>query len=569
MFFATYSYLGKVITAIYMKKAFHLLLSATLCLVACSQGPVVTGDWDVLPKPKEVTLTPETSPFVLERHLQISYEDPSLATAADLLAADLKTRTGHRCKVLDSNDKNVSQASAIVLRIDPSAGEHLSAEKSKGAYRLEVNPDRVILSGATVQGVLNGCRTLCKALPATASGETPALPAARVRDWPYFDCRGFMLDVSRHFFDAATVKEVIDILALHNLNVFHWHLTDDQGWRIPIDAYPELTKKGSWRAGTPSEADPEDGVHHDGIPVSGAYTKDEIRDVVRYAEERGITVIPEIDLPGHMMAALAAYPELGCTGGPYEVATRYGVLDDVLCAGKEATFTFIKAVLEEVMDLFPSEYIHLGGDECPKVRWEACPDCQAKIRQLDLKDADGKSKENRLQSWLMDEAAGILAARGRKMIAWNDVLCDWGDSVCGTPSTNIVIAGWMRPSSTRIAAKEGYPVIFCPCGYLYFSAREFNALPVQEALERVYDMPSLFDGLTEAEADRILGMQACIWSERVADREDMQWKMLPRLAALAELSWTGPFGRDKEDFLKRLDRLEATYSARGWNWRRE
>ena len=549
-------------------------LAAALTIAACTPASVVCGDWEVLPKPKEVREAPQDAPFALHKSTRILYEGDSLETAATLLAAQLSGRTGILCQVQPGPVPD--ERPSILLRVDPSVGTQLSAARQTAAYQLEVSGRQVLLRGSTIEGVLSGSRTLLKALPSTEElneagrRAVAAWPAATVHDWPYFGYRGFMLDVSRHFFDAATVKEVIDILAFHNLNVFHWHLTDDQGWRIPIEAYPELTRKGSWRAGSPLPETPEDGEHHDGVPVSGCYTKEEIRDVVQYAADRGITVIPEIDLPGHMMAALAAYPELGCTGGPYEVATRYGVLDDVLCAGKETNWTFIQTVLEEVMDLFPSEYIHLGGDECPKVRWEQCPDCQAKIRELGLKDADGKSKENRLQSWLMDRAGQFLADHGRKMIAWNDVLCDWGDKVCGTPDpTGTIIAGWMRPSSTRIAAQEGYKAIFCPCGYLYFSAKEFNALPVQEALERVYDMPSLFDGLTEAEADRILGMQACIWAERVADKADLEWKLLPRLAALSELAWCGPFGRDKAGFLDRLNRLETTYSARGWTWRQD
>ncbi len=549
-------------------------LAAALTIAACTPASVVCGDWEVLPKPKEVREAPQDAPFALHKSTRILYEGDSLETAAILLAAQLSGRTGIHCQVQPGPVPD--EKPSILLRIDPSVGTHLSAARQTAAYQIEVNGHQVLLRGSTIEGVLSGSRTLLKALPSTEElneagrRAVAAWSAATVHDWPYFGYRGFMLDVSRHFFDAATVKEVIDILAFHNLNVFHWHLTDDQGWRIPIDAFPELTRKGAWRAGSPLPETPEDGEHHDGVPVSGCYTKEEIREVVQYAADRGITVIPEIDLPGHMMAALAAYPELGCTGGPYEVATRYGVLDDVLCAGKESTMGFIKTVLTEVMDLFPSEYIHLGGDECPKVRWEQCPDCQAKIRQLGLKDADGKTKENRLQSWLMDEAGKFLAAHGRKMIAWNDVLCDWGDKVCGTPDpTGTIIAGWMRPSSTRIAAQEGYKAIFCPCGYLYFSAKEFNALPVQEALERVYDMPSLFEGLTEAEADRILGMQACIWAERVADKADLEWRLLPRLAALSELAWCGPFGRDKAGFLNRLNRLETTYNARGWTWRQD
>ena len=359
-----------------------------------------------------------------------------------------------------------------------------------------------------------------------------------------------------------TVKKVIDILALHQINEFHWHLSEDQGWRLEIKKYPKLTEVGSWRAGSPVPGQ----KGHDGVPVSGFYTQEEVRDIVAYAATKGIEVIPEIDLPGHMKAALASYPELGCTGGPYEVACEYGVLDDVLCAGREHTLQFVLDVLDEVMDLFPSRYIHLGGDECPKVRWEACPHCQAKIKELGLKADGHKSAEELLQSWFMDRAVAYLEARDRRAIIWNDVLVDWSNEVIGAPSRKAVIAGWMRPVSTDIAVREGYDAILCPVGHLYLSAGDGNALKGEAYFRRVYDLNVKPEGLTPEQQDHILGVEACLWSERVPDEQDLLWKLLPRLAAVSELQWSAPEGRNYEGFLPRLQRMEALYTARGWNW---
>ena len=485
-----------------------------LCLllaVACTPKTPVTGSWDLCPQPRNLEENGES--FVLKKAFP----------------------------------------KGITTVIDASLGQELKPFQQAECYRLEVTSKGIRLTAATETGILRGMQTLEKALPATLQeGEVAVLPGATVYDYPEFPYRAFMLDCGRHFFPVETIKKVLDILALHQVNEFHWHLTEDQGWRLEIKKYPKLTEVGSWRAGSPVPGQPG----HDGVPVSGFYTQEEARDIVAYAAARGIEVIPEIDLPGHMKAALASYPELGCTGGPYEVACEYGVLDDVLCAGREHTLEFVHDVLEEVMDIFPSRYIHLGGDECPKVRWEACPHCQAKIKELGLKADGHKTAEELLQSWFMDQAIAQLEASGRQAIIWNDVLVDWSNEVIGAPSKKAVIAGWMRPVSTEIAVREGYEAILCPVGHLYLSAADGNALKGDAYFRRVYDLPV---------PEGILGVEACLWSERVPNEEDILWKLLPRLSAVSELQWN-PQARNYEDFLSRVRRMEALYTARGWNW---
>ena len=501
-----------------MKRVF---LAICLMLAACSPKTPVPGSWDVCPRPRSITENGEC--YTLKKAL------PKELTSV----------------------------------IDPSLGRELLPFQRAECYKLDVSSKGIRLSAATETGLMRGMQTLEKALPiGLGSGEAAVLPGAGIFDYPQFRYRAFMLDCGRHFFPVETIKKVIDILSLHQINQFHWHLTEDQGWRLEIKKYPRLTEVGSWRAGSPLP----DREGHDGVPVSGFYTQDEAREIVAYAASRGIEVIPEIDLPGHMQAALASYPELGCTGGPYEVACEYGVLDDVLCAGREQTLEFVSDVLSEVMDIFPSQYIHIGGDECPKVRWEACPRCHAKIRELGLKPDGHKTCEELLQSWFMDQVIAYLEENGRRAIIWNDVLVDWGNRVTGAPSKKAVIAGWMRPESTEIAVREGYDAILCPVGNLYLSAANGNKLTGDAYLRRVFDMNVEPEGLTPEKQGLILGVEACLWSERVPDEEDILWKLLPRLAAVSELQWADPQTRDYEDFLTRLKRMEAIYTARGWRW---
>lgn len=539
------------------------LMVALVLFSACGRQEVLTGDFSLVsPLPQMIFAGGGEAPFVISSRTVVCYPegDEALCKAADLLASGLEQATG--CRVRTST--RMPRGSFILLGIDPEMGAGLKDFQGPESYCLSVEPAGVSIMGGSAIGVLHGIQTLIKALPVRDSATRChlALPAGTVFDYPESPYRAFMLDCGRHFFPAAYIKQLIDILALHNLNYFHWHLSEDQGWRLEIKKYPRLTEVGSWRPGT---RDPQDVL--DSIPVSGFYTQEEARDVVRYAADRGITVIPEIDLPGHTTAALAAYPSLGCTCGPYEVATRYGVLDDVLCVGKDETMTFVKDVLEEVMDIFPSEYIHLGGDECPKVRWAECPDCQRKIRELGLKDNGSKTKEELLQSWFTSELEAFLAEHGRRMICWNDVLCDWGNKVVGEPSKRTVIAGWMRPVSSAIAAHEGYDAIVCPIDHCYFSSAEINRLPLLECVHRVYDLVPVPADLTPEERHHILGVEACIWTERVADTDSLEWRLLPRLSTLSEIQWSDPAAHEWDTYLLRLRHMSDLYRSRGWNAR--
>ena len=505
--------------------------------------------WSIVPAPKETVQTGEA--FVINRRTVISCPEELRETAV-LLSDLLQPATGRSIPVKKG-------CHAIVLNIDPDLGNGLKDFQRDECYKIEVSRKRVKISARTRIGILHGIQTLVKALPPEKGY---AVPGGVVFDYPEFAYRAFLLDCGRHFFPVSTIKKVIDILALHQINQFHWHLTEDQGWRLEIKRYPRLTEVGSWRAGSPVAGQ----KGHDGVPVSGYYTQEEAREIVAYAAARGINVIPEIDLPGHTKAALAAYPELGCTGGPYEVACEYGVLDDVLCPGRDNTLEFICDVLEEVMDIFPSPYIHLGGDECPKTRWENCPDCQKRIQSLGLKADGAKTAEELLQSWFMDKVAECVEARGRRVIAWNDVLCGWDNKVSGAPSTKTVIAGWMRPVSTEIAVREGYDAVLCPIGHLYLSAADGNKLTGAPYIRRVYDLNVAPASLSPEELSHIIGVESCIWTERVDNEDLLLWELLPRLSAVAELQWSSPASRDYDSFLPRLQRMQELYSARGWNW---
>ena len=535
-------------------------------LSGCGRTEVLTGDFALVsPLPRTLSVEEGGTPFILSSRTVICYPkgDEALRSAAGLLSAQLEKVTGCRMKV----SSHPSGQSRILLDIVPEMGTGLQEFQGTECYSLTVESAAISILGGSIQGVLHGIQSLTKALPVP---ETPekyrfALPAGTVFDYPEFPYRAFMLDCGRHFFPADYIKTLIDILALHNINYFHWHLSEDQGWRLEIKKYPRLTEVGSYRPGTAKSSSGE----LDGVPVSGFYTQEEAREIVRYASERGITVIPEIDLPGHTQAALAAYPELGCTGGPYEVATRYGVLDDVLCVGKDETIHFVKDVLTEVMDIFPSPYIHLGGDECPKERWAECSDCQRKIQELGLKGNGSKTPEELLQSWFTSEMDTFLAEHGRRMICWNDVLCDWSDQVVGEPSKRTVIAGWMRPASAAIAAREGYDAITCPVGHYYFSNAQINKLPLMECIRRVYDLAPVPEDLTPEERRHIIGIEACIWTERVSETDSLEWRLLPRLSTLAERQWSDPARYDLDAYLPRLRHMLDFYKARGWNARKD
>ena len=452
----------------------------------------------------------------------------------------------------------------------PASGIRFVTDESLPAegYELNVDGEGIEVRASQFPGFLYALQSLGQLLPAAVYGTEPApdaaweVPCVKIADAPRFAYRGMHLDVARHFFSVDEVKRYIDVMAIHKLNTLHWHLTDDQGWRIEIKRYPELTAVGSIRKATVVR---KEWGTYDGTPYGGFYTQDEIRDVVEYAADRGVTVIPEIDLPGHMLAALTAYPELGCTGGPYEVWGRWGVADDVLCPGREKTFEFLEGVLTEVMELFPSEYIHIGGDECPKVRWEKCPRCQAKIRQLGLKDDGEHTAEHYLQSYVTDRIGKFLAQHGRRIIGWDEILE-------GRAPSDAVVMSWRGSEGGIAAAKLGHDVIMTPNSHFYFDyyqSLDTDAEPFGIGgyipMEQVYSYDPAFPELTPEQQKHILGVQANLWTEYVLSDEHLEYMLLPRLAALSEVQWCLPETKDWNRFIGSF-RMDKIYSQLGYEF---
>ena len=452
----------------------------------------------------------------------------------------------------------------------PASGIRFVTDESLPAegYELNVDGEGIEVRASQFPGFLYALQSLEQLLPAAVYGTEPApdaaweVPCVKIADAPRFAYRGMHLDVARHFFSVDEVKRYIDVMAIHKLNTLHWHLTDDQGWRIEIKRYPELTAVGSIRKATVVR---KEWGTYDGTPYGGFYTQDEIRDVVKYAADRGVTVIPEIDLPGHMLAALTAYPELGCTGGPYEVWGRWGVADDVLCPGREKTFEFLEGVLTEVMELFPSEYIHIGGDECPKVRWEKCPRCQAKIRQLGLKDDGEHTAEHYLQSYVTDRIGKFLAQHGRRIIGWDEILE-------GRAPSDAVVMSWRGSEGGIAAAKLGHDVIMTPNSHFYFDyyqSLDTDAEPFGIGgyipMEQVYSYDPAFPELTPEQQRHILGVQANLWTEYVLSDEHLEYMLLPRLAALSEVQWCLPETKDWNRFIGSF-RMDKIYSQLGYEF---
>ena len=527
-----------------------ILVGAGL-LGACSSKEV-TANYGVIPLPQSVELT-QGDGFRLDGSTVIAVPagDSTLQKNAELFAGYLKQMTGKSPKIVSDSPA----ANAIVLKVD------LQNENPE-AYEITVGKDAITVNGASAAGNFYGLQTLRKSIPESGD-ENVIFPSAKISDYPRFAYRGAHFDSSRHFFGADSVKVFIDMLALHNINRMHWHLTDDQGWRVEIKSLPELTEKGSMRSGT---AIGRDLSSSDSIPYGGFYTQDEIRDVIKYAADRHITIIPEIDMPGHMLAALTAYPELGCTGGPYEVWTRWGVSEDVLCAGNDSVLTFIDTVLGEITDLFPSEYIHVGGDECPKVRWEACVKCQAKAKALGLKANEKGTVEQQLQSYIIHHASDFLTSKGRKMIGWDETLE-------GGLAPGAIVMSWRGEEGGRDAARLGHDAIMTPTSHMYFDyyqTLDFDSEPLAFSgyvpLEKVYGFDPIPYGLTAEEGKHIIGVQANLWTEYIPTMRQAEYMELPRMAALSEVQWSSADKRDYDRFIARLPQLLEAYDAMDLNY---
>ena len=526
---------------------------AAMAFLLPSTAAGQTADFNIIPRPQQVKVSND-APFTLSAKTVISLGTNSqdMKRNANMLASYIEQATGIRPTV----GKGKSGA-AIILTIDKTIA---NAE----GYKLDADAKQIRIAGASAAGVFYGIQTLRKSLPlVNGKASKVSIPAVHIADAPRFAYRGTHLDVSRHFVTADSVRQFIDMLALHNINRFHWHLTDDQGWRIEIKKYPLLTQIGSKRAQTVIG---HNSGKYDGKPYSGFYTQKQIRDIVKYAADRYITIVPEIDLPGHMQAALAAYPDMGCTGGPYEVWQKWGVSDNVLCAGNDKTLTFIDNVLKEITQLFPSKYIHVGGDECPKTQWQKCPKCQARIKALNLEAKDGHSAEERLQSYIITHASNYLKSLGRNTIGWDEILE-------GGLAEGATVMSWRGESGGIAAAKQHHDVVMTPNNYLYFDyyqsldkANEPLAIGGYLPLETVYSYEPMPKELTADEARHIIGVQANIWTEYMPTFKQMQYMALPRLAALSEVQWSQPALKDYNSFTNRLTEFTHMYDRLGYNY---
>ena len=537
-----------------MKKTFLLSL---LVMLMTAAGAATKADYaKVVPAPDKISNNPKGGDFTLSASTVISYTagNADMERNATFLAQYVKDMTKLELATQGTKGKAKNGISLVL---------NAKAKLAPEAYQVVVDKHGVTVTGKTAAGVFYGVQTLRKALPILNDADNVLLPAATIEAAPRFAYRGMMLDCSRHFFPAKFVKEYIDLLALHNMNRFHWHLSDDQGWRFEVPGYPRLTEVGSKRAQTVLGHNSE---LEDGVPYGGYYTDDEIRDIVKYAAERYITIVPEVDMPGHMMAALAAYPELGCTGGPYKTGEFWGVYKDILCAGNEKVYTFIEKTLDHICELFPGEYIHIGGDESPRVRWEKCPKCQALIAKEGLKDSDGFTKEARLQGYFAKRVQRYLEKKNRKVIGWDELLeCD--------VDTTATIMSWRGAEPGAKGAKLGHDIIMSPNSALYFDhyqSKETGSEPPAiggfSDVANVYNMEPVPAELASSVKAHIKGVQANVWTEYIPYTNQVEYMVLPRMAALSEVQWLQPSKKNFDAFKNRMDGLRHIYELYGYNY---
>ena len=508
----------------------------------------------ILPKPSKVTMGLQECFFVLNPQTKIinKLEDKDAKVVSKEINSLAQELLGRNLETASS----IKEDNNIIIKKNGS----LATE----GYILEITPENIIIQAKSTAGAFYALQTLKQIAPIQAYEtpldlETVKLPTMKVEDAPHFAYRGFMLDCSRHFWDVETVKEVIDIMALHKMNRFHWHLTEDQGWRIEIKKYPLLTEKGSLRDQTTTGHN----EGYDGIPYGGYYTQKDIKEIVKYAEERFITIIPEIEIPGHSLGALCAYPWLGCRGeeGNYKTWSLWGVSPQIVCAGKESSFKFWEDVLSEVIKLFPSEYIHIGGDEAPRDEWKVCPLCQKRIQENGLKN------EAELQSYVTHRIEEYLNKHGRKLIGWDEILE-------GGVSQSATIMSWRGSSGGIKAAQKGNYAIMTPndfCYLDYFQTKdrkdEPDAIGGYVPLSKTYSL-NPYDKLTAEQQKYIMGVQGNLWCEYIPTPMQLQYMALPRLGAIAEVGWSNPApeSKDVNKFIERAKHLSRYYAVFGWNF---
>ena len=505
-----------------------------------------TADFNIIPRPQQVNVSND-APFTpnAKTVICLGTNSQNMKRNANMLASYIEQATGIRPAI----GKGKSGA-AIVLTIDKTIA---NAE----GYKLDADAKQIRIAGASAAGVFYGIQTLRKSLPlVNGKASKVSIPAVHIADAPRFAYRGTHLDVSRHFVTADSVRQFIDMLALHNINRFHWHLTDDQGWRIEIKKYPRLTSVGSKRSGTIIGFN---SMVDDQREYGGFYTQDQAREIVEYARQRYITVIPEIDMPGHMKAALAAYPELGCTGGPYEVGHRWGIYLDVLCLGNEKIYAFCEDVLKELSDIFPSEFVHIGGDETPTERWAECPKCQAVAKEHGL-------TAKTLQGYFTNRMEQFLNQNGKRIIGWDEILE-------GDINQSATIMSWRGTANGEKAAEKGHDVIMSPTTYCYFDFCQTDTSTLYEpsprdgfiSVEKVYGYEPLAEGMSENAKSHILGVQANVWTEYLTCPQAVEYYSLPRMSALSEVQWSSA-PKDFGAFKQRLTRMTSLFKLCGYTY---
>ena len=535
-----------------MTKLNHVLLAGVVALACTSCRAEKEADYQVIPLPQEVSLIQE-KPFLLSKSVAITYPEGNalLKRNAEFLSGYIRQSTGYapRVKALKEGE---TVKNAIGLGLDADIAD-------KEGYTLTTTSEGIRINGRTENGVFYGCQTLRKSIPAAAQGADISIPAGNIKDEPRFAYRGMHLDVCRHFFPLEFVKEYIDLLALHNMNTFHWHLTDDQGWRIEIKKYPKLTEIGSMRNRT--VIGKARSGEYDNTPYGGFYTQEQAKEIVKYAQERYITVIPEVDLPGHMLAALAAYPDMGCTGGPYEVSPDWGIFEDVLCIGNEKTMQFLEDVMAEITEIFPSRFVHIGGDEANYVHWKNSPEIMAFMKENRLPTCTD------LQVWAINRMSKYLASKGCRMIGWNEIT---GDNIRNEAhveasrserlADGVIVQFWDGDISlVNKAIEKGYDVVNSNRLFTYLDY-PYEAIP----LEKAYSFDPRPEGLSDEAAERILGTGCQMWGERTPTRERIWYQTLPRLAAYAECGWTSAERKDLGDFRRRVAPLQQLWRQKGY-----
>ncbi len=524
-------------------KLFQIIsLLVSMMFISCASVKDLTPKIVPLPQSLEVgngdfTITPQTK-------LRYDSQLEEIDNVISYFNGYLKRSSGFE---LESSETVAATEASIRLKFNK------NINNSEG-YELTVDKEGITISASSSKGIFYGVQTILQLLPeeiysVEKSNFDLTLPFCKVKDEPRFKWRGMHLDVGRHYFDKEFIKKYIDYIAMHKMNKFHWHLTEDQGWRIEIKKYPKLTTIGSVRKETMG----------DGKPIKGFYTQEEVKEIVEYASKRFITVVPEIEMPGHSLGALAAYPEYSCTGGPFEVATEWGVHKDVYCAGKEETFNFLEDIVSEVIELFPGTYFHVGGDESPKDRWEKCKDCQARIRKEGLKD------EHELQSYFIQRMEKFLNSKGKRLIGWDEILE-------GGLAPQATVMSWRGVAGGIAAAQSGHDVVMSPGSHCYFD--HYQGKPENEPtafggflpLSKVYSYDPIPEELTPEQHKYILGAQANVWTEYITTPEHVEYMIMPRISAIAEVCWTNKERKELDDFLFRMEKQFNRYASMGVNY---